>query len=120
HCEGKRGMKNSSQGAQAPAPGRIKHLLIEIAPIQDMFAEQQVEMVMAVLMNQIVDQVKAIAIEQIDEGEARPIAITETDDPSRLQRNHTRGQQHQQVRTAGPDLLDRRESSLHAHRTLAR
>ena len=43
---------------------------------------------MAVFVNQIVDEIEIIAIEAVDKREARPVAITEADDAARVQRNH--------------------------------
>ena len=88
HRKRKGGMEYPPHRAQTPPPGRVENLLVTVTVIEDMLPQQQIQMMMAVFVNQIVDEIEIIAIEAVDKREAGPMAITEADDTARVQRDH--------------------------------
>ena len=62
-------------------------------------------MVMAILMNHIVDQIEIVSIEAVDKGEPWPVAIAETDDALGLERNDPSGQEREDLVPFRPSLL---------------
>jgi hypothetical protein len=73
-----------------------------IASIQDVFSQKQVQVMMTVLMDEIIDQIKAIAVEEIDERQSGPVTVAETHDSPGPQGNHTGRQASQEGRTFRP------------------
>ncbi len=80
-------MENTPQRSEAPPPGRIEDLLIVIAVIHHVLSQQEVQVMMAVFVNQIVDEIQIVPIEAVDEGQAGPVPITEAHDALRLERH---------------------------------
>ena len=84
-------MENASERTQAAAPGGIEDLLVEIAVIENLFAKQQIQMVMAILVDHIVDQIEAVPVEAVNKGEAWPVAVAEAHNAFCLERNNPSG-----------------------------
>ncbi len=82
-------MEDAADRPQTPPPGRIENLLIAVPVVHDVLAQQQIQMMMAVLMDQIVDQIEVVAVETVDEGQSRPMPVAEAHNPLRLQGNNT-------------------------------
>jgi hypothetical protein len=99
-------MENASERTQAAAPGRIENLLVAIAVIENLFPKQQVQMVMAILVDHIVDQIEAVPVEAVNKGEAWSMAITEADDALRLERDDPSGQEREDLLSFRPGLFN--------------
>jgi len=63
-------------------------------------------MVMAVFMDEVVDEVQIVPIKTVDEGQTGPMPITETHDAFRLERNDSGGEQCEDPMSLGPGLPD--------------
>jgi hypothetical protein len=85
-------VKNPAQWPEAPSPWRVEDLLVMVPTVHDMFSQQKIQMVMAVLMDQVVNQIQVATIKTIDERQPRAMPITETDHPLRLKRNNARSE----------------------------
>ena len=57
-------MQNPANGPQRAAPWRIEDLAVAIASVQHILAQQEIQMMMAVLVNQIIDQIEIITPRQ--------------------------------------------------------
>ena len=62
-------------------------------------------MVMAVFMNQIVDQIEAVPVEAVDEGKPWPVPVTETHDALGPERDDPSGQKREDLLSFRPGLL---------------
>src|SRR5262245_62068251 len=72
--------------------------------IQNIFSKQEIQMVMAVLMDQIIDEIQIVAIEAVDEGQAWSMAVAETHDTLGPQRDNPGSQIREQLVAMGPDF----------------
>jgi hypothetical protein len=59
-------MENPSEGTQATTPGGIENLLIAISVKENLFPQQEIEMVMAILVDQIIDQIEIVPVKTVD------------------------------------------------------
>src|SRR5512147_445071 len=100
-------MENAAERAETAPPGRIEDLLMMVTVIHDVFAQQEIQMVVAVLVDQVVDQIEIIAIKTVDERQSRSMAIAETHHTLRLKRHNPRGQQGQHLSPFRPGCLNR-------------
>ena len=63
-------------------------------------------MVMAILMDQIVDQIEVVPVEAVNKGESWPVAVTEADHAVGLERNDPSGQEREHLLSFRPGLLN--------------
>ena len=73
----------------------VKDLLVPVTVVQDVFSQQQIQVVMAIFMNDVIDEIEVVSLEAVDEGEARPVTIAEADDARGVQRYDPRREQLQ-------------------------
>ena len=59
-------------------------------------------MVMAILVNHIVDQIEVVPIEAVNKGEPGPVAVAETDDALGLERDDPGGQKPEDLMSFRP------------------
>ena len=85
HGKGERGVQDPAKRAEAPAPGRIKDLLIRIAAAQPKLPEQEIQVMVAVLMDQVVHQIEVVTLEAVDEGQAGAVAVAVAHDARRAE-----------------------------------
>ena len=108
-------MENASERTQAAAPRGIEDLLIMVTMIHHVFAKQEIQMVMAIFMNHIIDQIEIVPVKAVDEGQAWPVPITETDDALGFKRDDPGGQQCQDFLSFWPGLLNGRPCPPDSH-----
>jgi hypothetical protein len=101
-------MENASERTQAAAPRGIEDLSVMVTVIHHVLAEQEIQMVMAIFMDQIIDQIEIVPVKAVDEGQTRPVPITETDDALGFKRDDPGGQQCQDFLSFWPGLLNGR------------
>ncbi len=92
HGEREGRVKNPSQRPQTAPPGRIKNLLVVIVLIHHVFAQQQIEVMVAVLVDQIVDQVEPVTVKTIDGRQPGAMPVAEAHHTGGVERYDTRGQ----------------------------
>ena len=62
-------------------------------------------MVMAILVDQVVDQIEMVPVEAVNKGESWPVAVAETDDALGLERDNPSGQEREDLLSFRPGLL---------------
>ena len=76
-----------------------------VTVIHHMLTEQKIQMVMAILMDHIIDQIEIVPVETVDEGQPGPVAIAEADDALGLERDNPSGQECKDLMPFRPSLL---------------
>jgi hypothetical protein len=61
-------MENTSEWTQATTPGGIEDQLVAISVKENLFPQQEIEMVMAILVDQIVDQIEIVPLKAVYKG----------------------------------------------------
>src|SRR5579885_3023786 len=80
--------------------------------MQKTFAKQKIQMMMAVLVNQVVNQIKLATVEHVEERQPGPMPVTKTHNSAGLQRNDPRRQCSEQSCPRRPCLFDHRQGTL--------
>src|SRR5439155_24141889 len=97
---------------EAAPPWRVKDFPISIPPAHHILPQQQIQMMMAVLVDQVVNQIEAVTVETVDERQAGAVAVAEAHHPLCLERDDSGRQEAQQLRTIRPGLPDHGQRAL--------
>ena len=77
-------------------------------------------MMMAVLVDQVVNQIEAVTVETVDERQAGAVAVAEAHHPLCLERDDSGRQEAQQLRAIRPGLLDHSQRAMNPIRHAGR